>query len=155
MWETPQLLKSEPIHYSSVIWFWYLTKIDFFSFFPALLLWKEIKQKQIPIVIWKWMSHCSRDSKCIHTQCVHLIIIISNPEQFSQSSLKYFEWFIILKSVSNTRFFFCLFNRGDTTYHGTTPDKGVWPSPYTVAGVIISPTHLYYDFVWVHEFSSR
>ena len=105
MWETPQLLKSEPIHYSSVIWFWYLTKIDFFSFFPALLLWKEIKQKQIPIVIWKWMSHCSRDSKCIHTQCVHLIIIISNPEQFSQSSLKYFEWFIILKSVSNTRFF--------------------------------------------------
>ena len=41
--------------------------------------------------------------------------------------------------------FFC--NRGDTTYRGTTPDKGVWPSPYTVAGVIISPTRLYYDFV--------
>jgi hypothetical protein len=41
---------------------------------------------------------------------------------------------------------FVFFNRGDTTYHGTTPDKGVWPSPYTVAGVIVSPTRLYYDF---------
>jgi hypothetical protein len=64
------------IHYLSRR-FWFLTKIDFCSFFPALLLWKEIKQKQIPIVIWKWMSHCSRDSKCIHVQCVHLIFIIS------------------------------------------------------------------------------
>ena len=94
------------IHYLSRR-FWYLTKIDFFSFFPALLLWKEIKQKQIPIVIWKWMSHCSRDSKCIHTQCVHLIIIISNTDQFSYSlkfSCQFFEYFIILKFVSNTRY---------------------------------------------------
>ena len=50
----------------------------------------------------------------------------------------------VLRTSNLTLFFFC--NRGDTTYHGTTPDKGVWPSPYTVAGVIISPTRLYYDF---------
>ena len=44
-------------------------------------------------------------------------------------------------------------------YHGTTPDKEVWPSPYAVvpnsqAGIIISPARLCYDFVGVYEFSS-
>ena len=84
--------------------FWYLTKIDFFSFFPALLLWKEIKQKQIPIVIWKWMSHCSRDSKCIHTQCVHLIIIISHSKKWTMYEPIALDltYLFILKSPWNT-----------------------------------------------------
>ena len=36
------------------------------------------------------------------------------------------------------------FNRGDTAYHGTYTE--VWPSPYTVTGIIILATCLYYVF---------
>ena len=47
--------------------------------------------------------------------------------------------------------FFSFLFRGDTSYHGTTPYKEVWPSPYTFAVVIILPTCLYYVFVWIHQ----